>query len=246
MLELDGVSAFYGRIQALRSVSIDVKDGEVVTIIGANGSGKTSLLRTISGILRAREGTVKFNGADLTHLPPKKIVEAGIVHVPEGRQVFPTLTVKENLEMGAYSRRRSISREQLREDFEQMFAMFPVLKQRLAQKAGSLSGGEQQMLAVARALLAKPKLLLLDEPSMGLAPKVTEMIFGVLHELNRSGLTILLVEQNAVLALSVAHRGYVLANGRIILQDTCDNLVNNDDVRKIYFGKHSRPYTLKP
>lgn len=246
MLELDGVSAFYGRIQALRSVSIDVKDGEVVTIIGANGSGKTSLLRTISGILRAREGTVEFNGADLTHLPPKKIVEAGIVHVPEGRQVFPTLTVKENLEMGAYSRRRSVSREQLREDFEQMFAMFPVLKQRLAQKAGSLSGGEQQMLAVARALLAKPKLLLLDEPSMGLAPKVTEMIFSVLHELNRSGLTILLVEQNAVLALSVAHRGYVLANGKIILQDTCDNLVSNDDVRKIYFGKHSRPYTLKP
>ncbi|MCL5959067.1 MAG: ABC transporter ATP-binding protein, partial [Chloroflexi bacterium] len=224
MLRLDSVSAHYGRIQALREVSLDVKEGEVVTIIGSNGAGKTTLLKAISGVLRSRQGKMTFGGTDIIGAHPKKIVEMGVVQVPEGRQVFPTMTVKENLEMGAYSRRRSATRKQLLDDYDRVFSLFPVLPQRLSQKAGSLSGGEQQMLAMGRALLAKPKLLLLDEPSMGLAPKVTEAIFSILGDLNRVGLTILLVEQNAALALSVANRGYVLANGRIILEDTCDNL----------------------
>ena len=240
MLHLDNVSAYYGRIQALRRVSLEVKDGEVVTIIGANGAGKTTLLKTISGVLRAREGKMVFEGIDLVGKPPKSIVGMGIVQVPEGRQMFPTMTVKENLEMGAYCRRGKVSKKELLSDYERVFTLFPILPQRLAQKAGSLSGGEQQMLAIGRALLARPKLLLLDEPSMGLAPKLIESIFAVLSDLNRAGLTILLVEQNAALALSVAHRGYVLANGRIILEDACRNLIDNEEVRKIYFGKHTR------
>ncbi|MCL5265823.1 MAG: ABC transporter ATP-binding protein [Chloroflexi bacterium] len=240
MLRLDKVSAYYGRIQALREVSLEVRDGEVVTIIGANGAGKTTLLNTISGVLRAREGRMAFDGKDIVGQSPKNIVGMGIVQVPEGRQVFPTMTVKENLEMGAYSRRNKASKKELLAECEWIFGLFPVLPQRLSQKAGSLSGGEQQMLAIGRALLAKPRLLLLDEPSMGLAPKVIEAIFAVLGDLNRAGLTILLVEQNASVALSVAHRGYVLSNGRIILEDACDNLIKNEEVRRIYFGKHTR------
>jgi len=240
MLKLENISAFYGSVQALQDVSIDVREDEIVTIIGANGAGKTTLLKTISGLLPAKKGTVSLDGGNLTNLASNKIVSLGISLVPEGRQIFPSLSVFENLQLGAYLRFRRRERKKIQEDLEFIFDLFPVLNERKIQRAGTLSGGEQQMLAIGRALMSKPKLLLLDEPSMGLAPKVIRSIFEVLKSLHENGLTILLVEQDAKIALSIADRGYVLQTGRIVLEDKGKNLIDNEEVRAIYFGKRTR------
>lgn len=234
MLKVEGVSTFYGNIQALRQIQIKVKPGEIVTLIGANGVGKTTTLKTISGLIRASEGRVLFNGQDITAEPPHKIVEMGISQVPEGRCVFPRLSLRENLEMGAFIRQ---DKETIAQDVEQVFETFPQLKGRDRQLAGTLSGGEQQMLAMGRALMSKPKLLLLDEPSMGLAPMIVVEIFKIVEEINRQGTTILLVEQNAQLALKTAHRGYVMETGQVVLQGATDTLLNNDQVRRAYLGE---------
>jgi len=232
LLELDSVDSFYGHIQALRGVSLTVDKGEIVTLIGSNGAGKTTTLRTIAGVMRPRRGKVVFDGQDLARVPPNKVVGLGIAHSPEGRRIFPRMTVRENLEMGAYVRTGA----DLREDFERVFTLFPRLRERLTQTAGTLSGGEQQMLAIGRALMAHPRVLLLDEPSMGLAPVLVELVFSTIKDINQQGTTILLVEQNALMALSIAHRGYVLQTGRIVLADTAENLTKNEMVRKAYLG----------
>lgn len=234
MLELSGVSVFYGKIEALKKVDLFVEDGEVVTIIGANGAGKTTLLKAISGILRPTKGKINFNGESIETQPAEKIVRMGISHCPEGRKVFHALSVEENLRLGAFIRS---DKKEIEEELEDVFRLFPVLKLRLAQKAGTLSGGEQQMLAIARALMSKPKILLLDEPSLGLAPKLVEKIlFETIAEINKEGVSILLVEQNAHLALQVAKRGYVLETGKIILCDLSANLIKNDAVKSAYLG----------
>jgi branched-chain amino acid transport system ATP-binding protein len=233
MLEVDNVHSFYGNIEALKGVSVTVEQGEIVTLIGANGAGKSSTLKTISGLLRPRQGSVRFNGVDLRSTPPHKIVFLGIVQVPEGRRVFGRLTVEENLEMGAYSRD---DRPGIAASLEHVFSLFPRLKERRGQVAGTLSGGEQQMLATGRALMANPKVLLMDEPSMGLAPVLVDSIFNTIDELHRSGTTILLVEQNARMALQVADRGYVLQSGEIVLSGTAAELRANETVRKAYLG----------
>jgi len=233
MLEVDNVHSFYGNIEALKGVSVTVEQGEIVTLIGANGAGKSSTLKTISGLLRPRQGAVRFNGVDLRSTPPHKIVYQGIVQVPEGRRVFGRLTVEENLEMGAYSRD---DRSGIDASLERVFSLFPRLKERRGQVAGTLSGGEQQMLATGRALMANPKVLLMDEPSMGLAPVLVDSIFNTIDELHRSGTTILLVEQNARMALQVADRGYVLQSGEIVLSGTAAELRANETVRKAYLG----------
>jgi branched-chain amino acid transport system ATP-binding protein len=233
MLEVDNVHSFYGNIEALKGVSVTVEQGEIVTLIGANGAGKSSTLKTISGLLRPRQGAVRFNGVDLRSTPPHKIVYQGIVQVPEGRRVFGRLTVEENLEMGAYSRD---DRPGIAASLEHVFSLFPRLKERRGQVAGTLSGGEQQMLATGRALMANPKVLLMDEPSMGLAPVLVDSIFNTIDELHRSGTTILLVEQNARMALQVADRGYVLQSGEIVLSGTAAELRANETVRKAYLG----------
>ena len=232
LLELDSVDSFYGHIQALRGVSLTVDKGEIVTLIGSNGAGKTTTLRTIAGVMRPRRGKVVFDGQDLARVPPNKVVGLGIAHSPEGRRIFPRMTVRENLEMGAYVRTGA----DLRQDFERVFTLFPRLRERLTQTAGTLSGGEQQMLAIGRALMAHPRVLLLDEPSMGLAPVLVELVFSTIKDINQQGTTILLVEQNALMALSIAHRGYVLQTGRIVLADTAENLTRNEMVRKAYLG----------
>ncbi len=234
LLELDNVHSYYGHIHALQGISLRVEEGEIVTLIGANGAGKSTILRTISGLVRARQGKVLLQGKDITDLAPHEIVAAGVGHVPEGRGIFPRLTVRENLEMGAYtiSNSSEVSRR-----MEQAFQLFPRLRERASQKGGTLSGGEQQMLATARGLMLKPHILLMDEPSMGLAPVLVEAIFDVIRELNKNeGTTILLVEQNALMALSVAARGYVLQTGQIVVEDTAANLKKNEMVRAAYLG----------
>ncbi len=236
MLEVQDVHTHYGHIEALKGVTLEVRRGEIVTIIGANGAGKTTLLMTICGDPRASAGRIRLDGEDITHLPTWEIVRRGVAHAPEGRRIFPRMTVLENLKMGA-----TVNGEQwFEEDVEQVFALFPRLKERLHQRGGTLSGGEQQMLAIGRALMARPRLLLLDEPSLGLAPNLVQQIFRAIVEINRSrGLTILLVEQNAFQALRIAHRGYVLATGEVVLQGTGRELLANPEVRAAYLeGGH--------
>ena len=234
LLELDNVHSYYGHIHALHGISLRVEEGEIVTLIGANGAGKSTTLRTISGLIKPRQGSVRLRDQNITSLPPYQIVQQGVGHVPEGRGIFPRLTVRENLEMGAFTLN---DRAELARRMETVFVLFPRLKERINQKGGTLSGGEQQMLATARGLMLKPQILLMDEPSMGLAPVLVEAIFGVIRELNqKEGTTILLVEQNALMALSVAHRGYVLQTGQIVVSDTSENLKKNEMVRAAYLG----------
>jgi branched-chain amino acid transport system ATP-binding protein len=233
LLELRDVHTYYGNIHALKGVSIQVDPGEIVTLIGSNGAGKSTTLKTISGTERARQGSVRLAGRDITAAPAHEVVELGICHAPEGRRVFSRMSVAENLELGAFSRGRA----RLTDDLARVYDLFPRMKERRGQKAGTLSGGEQQMLAIGRALMARPKLLLLDEPSMGLSPILTEQIFTIIGDINGQGTTVLLVEQNAQMALNVAHRGYVLQTGRIILADTAANLSANEQVRQAYLGE---------
>ncbi|MGZ8458137.1 MAG: ABC transporter ATP-binding protein [Gemmatirosa sp.] len=234
MLSLDDVHTYYGTIHALKGVSIEVREGEIVTLIGANGAGKSTTLRSINGLNHPREGSIRFGGEDITERPAHEIVKLGIAQSPEGRRVFPRMSVSENLEMGAYQRD---DRSEIREDTERVYGLFPRLKERVQQRAGTLSGGEQQMLAIGRALMARPKLLLLDEPSMGLAPIFVDKIFEIIREINAQGTTVLLVEQNALMALETAHRGYVMETGRIALADDAKALRENEQVRKTYLGE---------
>lgn len=233
LLEVENIHTFYGNIQALRGVSLRVEKGEIVTLIGANGAGKTTTLRTISGLLKPAEGHVTLDGEDLAKYRAHEIVYKGVAMVPEGRGIFARLTVMENLEMGAFSLN---NKEQLEKNLERVFTLFPRLKERRTQIAGTLSGGEQQMLATGRALMASPSVLLMDEPSMGLAPVLVEVIFDTIQQINREGVTILLVEQNALMALGVAHRGYVLQTGEIVLSDTAEKLRKDPTVQKAYLG----------
>ena len=232
MLKVEGINVYYGAIHAIKGVSFHVDEGEIVTLIGANGAGKSTTLQTISGLLRSRTGSIEFCGENISKLPPHKIVEKGLAQVPEGRRIFLQMSVQENLDMGAYTQ----SGAGVGEDIERVFEQFPRLKERRRQIAGTLSGGEQQMLAIGRALMSRPKLLMLDEPSMGLAPKLVDQIFDIIAELHAAGTTILLVEQNALMALQVASRGYVLETGRITLADDADKLLVNDSVRAAYLG----------
>jgi len=233
MLELRDVHSYYGNIHALKGVSFTVEDGEIVTLIGANGAGKSTTLRTIQGLMRPRQGSVILNGVALEKLPTDQIVAQGVSQAPEGRQIFPRMTVLENLEMGAYQRK---DKDGIQKDLNRVFELFPRLKERIKQAGGTLSGGEQQMLAMGRAMMARPKVLMLDEPSMGLAPILVEQIFDIVKEINEQGTTILLVEQNAMMALSVANRGYVLEVGHIVLQGTGEELMNNKQVQDTYLG----------
>lgn len=232
MLEVENLSVRYGMIQAVHDISFQVNQGEIVTLVGANGAGKTTILRTISGLVRARSGHILFEQQEINKKAPQKIVAKGLSQVPEGRHVFRGLTVYENLEMGAFLQKD----KQQKEAFEQVFAKFPVLKERKNQDAATLSGGEQQMLAMGRALMSKPKLLLLDEPSMGLAPIFIKEIFSTIEEIKKQGTTVLLIEQNAQMALSIADRGYVLESGKIVLQGTGTELADSDEVKKAYLG----------
>jgi branched-chain amino acid transport system ATP-binding protein len=232
LLELADVSVRYGAIPALRNADISVEENEIVALLGANGAGKTTTLRTISGLVHPSSGTVHFDGWDISHLPPHEVVAFGIGHVPEGRRIFPRLSVMENLEMGAYRRKGKLN-----EDFDRIFALFPILEQRRRQDGGTLSGGEQQMLAIGRALMSRPRLLLLDEPSMGLAPLIVEAIFDIIEQIRSSGATILLVEQNAAQALQIADRGYVLENGHVVMSDRAVTLLDDDRVRRAYLGE---------
>ncbi len=233
-LTVDGVHAFYGHIHALHGVSITVEDGEIVTLIGANGAGKSTTLKTIAGFLRPHPGQILLEDRPIHGLRPHEITRRGVCLVPEGRRIFPRMTVAENLQMGAFSRS---STKEIHEDLDRVCGLFPRLKERLAQVAGTLSGGEQQMLAIGRGLMARPKILLLDEPSMGLAPVLVELIFRTVQEINAQGVTILLVEQNALMALAIAKRGYVLETGRIVLTDRAERLRESDLVRKSYLGE---------
>jgi branched-chain amino acid transport system ATP-binding protein len=234
MLKLSDIKTYYGNIQALKGVSIDISEGEIITLIGANGAGKTTTLMSISGIVPPRTGEIRFMGEPVHTVSPDQIVQMGICQVPEGRRIFPYLTVSENLDMGAFLRN---DKEGIHQDMEHIFELFPILAQRRNQAGGTLSGGEQQMLAISRALMAKPKLLLLDEPSLGLAPIVIRRIFEIIRKINQeSNTTIFLVEQNANLALQIAHRGYVMENGRITLADSAAALLANEDVKKAYLG----------
>jgi len=228
------VHTFYGSIEALKGISLEVHDGEIVTLIGANGAGKSTTLRSINGLNHPRNGKIYFQGTDVTSMPPHQIVKRGISQSPEGRKLFPRMTVTENLEMGAFQRS---DRSEIKEDMDRVFSLFPRLAERRTQKAGTMSGGEQQMLAIGRALMARPKLLLLDEPSMGLAPIFVEKIFEIVKEINEQGTPILLVEQNALMALDTADRGYVLETGRIALADDAKALRQNEQVRKTYLGE---------
>jgi branched-chain amino acid transport system ATP-binding protein len=233
LLELHDVHSYYGNIEALKGISLEVEEGEVVTLIGSNGAGKSTTLRSISGLTPPREGTIKFDGTEIGEVPPQEIVQMGISQSPEGRHVFPRMTVRENLDLGAYLRK---DRADIDRDIERVFALFPRLKERERQKGGTMSGGEQQMLAIGRALMANPKLLLLDEPSMGIAPILVERIYETIAEINRQGTTILLVEQNANYALGVSKRGYVLETGKVALEDESPKLLTNPDVQKAYLG----------
>ena len=234
ILSVDDIHTYYGTIQALKGISLEVRAGEIVTLIGANGAGKSTTLRSINGLNHPREGTIVFQGEDITNTPPHDIVGMGISQSPEGRRIFPRMSVYENLEMGAYQRS---NKAEINEDLERVFGLFPRLQERRTQKAGTLSGGEQQMLAMGRALMARPKLLLLDEPSMGLAPIFVEKIFEIIREINQQGTPILLVEQNALMALDTANRGYVLETGHVALADDAKLLRDNEQVRKTYLGE---------
>jgi branched-chain amino acid transport system ATP-binding protein len=234
ILKLDNIHTYYGTIHALKGISLDVREGEIVTLIGANGAGKSTTLRSINGLNHPREGTIQFQGKDTTNEAPHEIVKMGISQSPEGRRVFSRMSVLENLEMGAYQRNDKLG---IREDRDRVFDLFPRLQERRTQKAGTLSGGEQQMLAMGRALMARPKLLLLDEPSMGLAPIFVDKIFEIIMEINGQGTPILLVEQNALMALDAASRGYVLETGQVALADDAKALRNNEQVRKTYLGE---------
>ena len=234
MLKIENIQTFYGNIQALQDVSIEINEGEIITLIGANGAGKSTTLMSISGIEPARHGKITFDGQDITHMEPDKIVQLGIIQVPEGRRIFPYLSVTENLDMGAFLRN---DKEEIKRDIEYVFDLFPLLRERRNQPGGTLSGGEQQMLAISRAIMAKPKLLLLDEPSLGLAPIIVQQIMAIIKKINKEQkTTIFLVEQNANLALKLADRGYVMETGRITMSDSAKNLRENDDVRKAYLG----------
>jgi branched-chain amino acid transport system ATP-binding protein len=234
LLELDNVKTYYGNIRALKGISIQVAEGEIVCLIGGNGAGKSTTLMTISGVLTPVDGDVLYQGQSIVSVRPDNIVQMGICQVPEGRMIFPLLTVMENLDLGAYLRK---DKNGIKEDFEKVFELFPVLRERSNQAGGTLSGGEQQMLAIGRALMAHPRLLLLDEPSLGLAPILVDTIFEIIREINKQGTTILLVEQNAQLALQFSHRGYVIETGEIALADTSAKLLNNDQVKKASLGE---------
>jgi branched-chain amino acid transport system ATP-binding protein len=234
LLELDEIHVFYGNIEALKGLSMTVNAGEIVTLIGSNGAGKSTTLRAISGTHKPRGGTIRLSGRPIHHVPAHEVVKLGIGHAPEGRRVFSRMSVFENLQMGAFSRG---PRYRIDDDVTRVFDLFPRLKERRSQKAGTMSGGEQQMLAIGRALMARPTILLLDEPSMGLSPILTEQIFGIITEINGQGTTVLLVEQNALMALNAAHRGYVIQTGKIILADTAANLAANEQVRQAYLGE---------
>ncbi len=233
LLRIEDVHTYYGHIHALQGIRLEVHKGEIVTLLGGNGAGKTTTLRTICGLLHPRSGHIEFDGHDITHTAAHKLVQAGLGHAPEGRRIFSRMTVLENLQMGAYSRRDKAG---IARDFERVFGLFPRLLERKSQQAGTLSGGEQQMLAIGRALMAHPKVLLLDEPSMGLSPILVQQIFDIIKDINAQGTTILIVEQNALMALGVASRGYILQTGRIVLQDTATNLRENPQVQKAYLG----------
>jgi branched-chain amino acid transport system ATP-binding protein len=233
LLEVENLNVYYGAIHALQGISFNVEEGEIVTLIGANGAGKSTTLRTISGLLRPREGGIRFRGEDITMVPAEQIVYRGISQVPEGRKIFAPLTVRENLEMGAFTR---TNKAEIEQSMQRVFASFPRLEERLSQLGGTLSGGEQQMLAVGRGLMSQPTLLLLDEPSMGLAPILVEEIFRIIREINEQGTTILLVEQNAHMALSIADRGYVLETGTVVLSGTAQELRENPQVKEAYLG----------
>jgi len=233
MLHLEGIDVYYGEIHALRAVALEVLEGEIVALLGNNGAGKSTTLKTVSGLLRPRRGAITLEGRSLAGVPPHAIVAQGIAHVPEGRRIFNRLSVRENLSMGAYLR----SDGGIAGDLDRVFDLFPRLKERIGQVAGTLSGGEQQMLAIGRALMANPRLLLLDEPSMGLAPVLVEQIFATIDSINRQGTTILLVEQNAAMALSIAHRGYVLETGAVVLAGSAAELAGNAEVRRAYLGE---------
>jgi len=233
VLQVKDIDIYYGAIHALKKLSLEVEQGSIVTLIGANGAGKTTTLKTISGLLRPRNGSVFFKGLDISKVAPEKIVGMGISQVPEGRRVFQSMSVLENLEMGAYLRR---DKKEIAEDMETVFTRFPRLKERRKQLAGTLSGGEQQMLAIGRALMARPQLLLMDEPSMGLAPLLVKEIFAIIKDINERGTTILLVEQNANMALSVAHKAYVIETGEIVLKGSAEQLLKSEDVKKAYLG----------
>ena len=234
ILEVSDIHTYYGSIQALKGISLTVNEGEVVTLLGANGAGKTTTLRSINGLNRPRQGSIRFQGRDITTTPPHEIVKRGIAQSPEGRRLFPRMSVTENLEMGAFQRS---DRSEIRSDMDRVFELFPRLQERRHQKAGTMSGGEQQMCAIGRALMAQPKLLLLDEPSLGLAPIFVERIFEIIRQINEQGTSILLVEQNALMALDAADRGYVLETGRIVLADAAAALKTNEEVRKTYLGE---------
>ncbi|HPU62632.1 MAG TPA: ABC transporter ATP-binding protein [Mobilitalea sp.] len=234
MLEVKNLQVYYGVIQAIKGVSFKVEEGEIIALIGANGAGKTTILQTISGLIAAKQGEILYGGVDLQKIHPHKIVAMGIAHVPEGRRVFSQLTVYENLLMGAYTRS---NKDEIEETLEQVFTRFPRLKERRNQMAGTLSGGEQQMLAMGRALMSKPKIILMDEPSMGLSPILVEEVFDIIKSINKSGTTVLLVEQNAKKALSIANRAYVLETGNIVLEGDAKELLNNESVKKAYLGE---------
>ena len=234
LLELHNVHTYYGNIHALKGISVTVDKGEIVTLIGSNGAGKTTTLKTISGVLRPKEGTITLEGRRIDRVPAHDIVAIGICQAPEGRRIFPRLTTLENLEMGAFHRS---DKSGIQQDMERVFALFPRLKERRSQQGGTLSGGEQQMLAIGRALMSRPSILLLDEPSMGLSPVLVETIFQIIQDIHAQGTTILLVEQNALMALQVASRGYVLQSGRIVLHESAENLSENEMVRKAYLGE---------
>ena len=234
MLRIDNIQTYYGSIQALKGISMEINEGEIITLIGANGAGKTTTLMSVSGIVPPRSGEITFMGEPIHGMAPEKIVALGLSQVPEGRLIFPQLTVTENLDMGAFLRK---DKEGIKQDIDYIFDLFPLLTERRNQQGGTLSGGEQQMLAISRALMARPRLLLLDEPSLGLAPKIVRQIFDIIRKINtEQKTTIFLVEQNANLALQVANRGYVMENGRIVLEDSAENLLSNDEVKRAYLG----------
>ena len=233
ILEIKDLNLFYGGIHALKDINLTVRKGEIITLIGANGAGKTSTLRAISSLEKIKSGSINYNGKDIVGVPANKLVAMGISHVPEGRKIFGNLTVMENLELGAYLRK---DKDEIKKDYQDVFKKFPRLKERLKQNAGTLSGGEQQMLAIGRALMSRPKVLLLDEPSMGLAPMVVKQIFDTIVEINKSGTTILLVEQNANMALSIANRAYVLETGKIVIKGNANEMLNNESIREAYLG----------
>lgn len=235
MLKVDELNVYYGNIQALKGVSLEVNQGEIVTLIGANGAGKSTLLKSLSGLLKPKQGDIQYMGGSIAGKPAQEIVKAGISHVPEGRRVFANMSVEENLELGAYLR---TDKRGIREDMENVYRLFPRLLERRKQLSGTLSGGEQQMLAMGRALMARPKLLLLDEPSMGLAPLLVKTIFEIIVEINRTGTTVLLVEQNANMALSIAHRAYVIETGKVVISGTAAELQASDQVKQAYLGGH--------